>query len=197
MWPPCLSLSPSLDHTYGGHTSIPFKKFWLNLTALQVFLIAILIWLGKKYNFVQKVYLYICMRPNIQCPLEEGTIHGKTLIVKQQVFPESLYTYQFIRSKQQISKHISDSPVYTISVSKQHERVCARVVERFGIKSMYGILPISKEPRRHSSVITANPHVLPFPIWKFLSILLHRILALKYIRTRYSEDYVRGGVVII
>ena len=28
---------------------------------------------------------------------EEGTIHRKTLTVKQQVFPESLYTYQFIR----------------------------------------------------------------------------------------------------
>lgn len=86
--------------------------------------------------------------------------------------------------------------LFILSVSKQHERVCARVVERFGIKSMYGILPISEEPRRHSSAITANPHVLPFPIWKFLSILLHRILALKYNRTRYSEDYVRRAGII-
>jgi hypothetical protein len=54
----------------------------------------------------------------------------------------------------------------------------------------------SREGTAHSSVITANPHVLPFPTWKFLSILLHRILALKCIRTRYSED-VRRGVGIV
>jgi len=71
------------------------------------------LWLGKKYYYFAKGVFIHMHEINYPVPLEEGTIHQKTLMVKQQVFPESLYTYQFIRSKQQISKHVSDSPVYT------------------------------------------------------------------------------------